>query len=175
MEQILLLGFELDLYGDCEYTTIYWYYWYLQSVLERCYDRQDGSLDQLRIDENDKTAHAHYVQRLNSVKKDLSIGTFKLLLAAKKTGQWKLQQLRFDDPETRFNHRLKAFTTLTSPPFQGYDRFLQDSATDHLTSQTLLHAAAEDFMAAKKSLEVLIRAPMTVSRTELCHDSSQKV
>ncbi|KAI8334017.1 Mak10 subunit, NatC N-terminal acetyltransferase-domain-containing protein [Chlamydoabsidia padenii] len=169
MEQILLLGFELDLYGDCEYATIYWYHWYLQSVLERCYERQDQQ------QHDNKVSHAHYSQQLNSIKKDLSIGTFKLLLAAKKAGQWKLQQLRFDDPETRFNHRLKPFTTLTSPPFQGYDRFLQDSATDHLQSSTLLNAAAEDFSTAKKSLEGLLRVPKEVSRTELCHDSSQKV
>jgi hypothetical protein len=186
MELILLLGFELDLYGDCEYTTIYWYYWYLQSVLDRCYERQDDTSDQPKRqqhisssspsnDEYGSVAHNHYAHQLNSVKKDISIGTFKLLLAAKKTGQWKLQQLRFDDPETRFNHRLKPFITLTSPPFQGYDRFLQDSATDHLTSTTLLNAAAEDFSAAKKVLEGLIREPMTTSRTELSHDSSQKV
>lgn len=186
-ELILLLGFELDLYGDCEYTTIYWYYWYMQSVLDRCYERPDVPADQperqqrssssspSNDDYGSSVAHAHYAHQLNCVKKDISIGTFKLLLAAKKTGQWTLQKLRFDDPETRFNHRLKPFVTLTSPPFQGYDRFLQDSATDHLTSTTLLNAAAEDFAAAKKVLEGLIREPMTTSRTELNHDPSQKV
>ncbi|CAO3587271.1 unnamed protein product [Absidia cylindrospora] len=172
MEQILLLGFELDLYGETEYTTIYWYYWYLQYVLEKCYEQQPDD-----DNGNNRMARSRYTQQLNSVKKEMAIGTFKLLLAAKKENQWPEQQhkqLRFDDPETRFNHRLKPFTKIASPPFQGFDRFQQDSSTDHLHTSTLLDAAEKDFSTAKTRLEMLIKEPVEVAKTELCYDSSQK-
>ncbi|ORZ16313.1 Mak10 subunit, NatC N-terminal acetyltransferase-domain-containing protein [Absidia repens] len=171
MEQILLLGFELDLYGETEYTTIYWYYWYLQSVLEKCYEQQEGN------NGNNRVARSHYTQQLNSAKKEMAIGTFKLLLAAKKENRWPPQQdkeLRFDDPETRFNHRLKPFTKIASPPFQGFDRFQQDSSTDHLHISTLLNAAENDFIMAKGRLEVLTQESVEVSKLELCYDASRK-
>ncbi|KAI9305645.1 hypothetical protein BJ944DRAFT_64536 [Cunninghamella echinulata] len=193
MEQILLLGFELELYGEHEYTTIYWYHWYIQSILASHLQNNDNNTNkEVNDDEGKKNNdriqqqqqnkeditlmdHIEYIQLLNGVKKDLSIGVFKLLLAVEKSGQWKKRPLKFDDPLTRFNHRLKPFIPLSSPPFQDYNRFLSDSATDHLTVETLLQAASTDFFSCKRTLDMLMKQPESVSKSELCHDEYQKV
>ncbi|ORZ15619.1 Mak10 subunit, NatC N-terminal acetyltransferase-domain-containing protein [Absidia repens] len=185
MEQILLLGFELDLYGEGEYTAIYRYYWYLQSVFDQLHqdeEHNDGggygiNSSKSRINDGvdeatleNRQAQAHYTQCLNNAKKSMAMGTFKLLLAVKKNGWWKQQQLRFDDPQTRFNHRLKPFVHLSLPPFPGFDWFKNTTTTDYVITD-----AADDFLAASKVLKLLVREPINVSATELCHDASQKV
>ncbi|CAO3625966.1 unnamed protein product [Cunninghamella blakesleeana] len=180
MEQILLLGFELELYGEHEYTTIYWYHWYIQSILASHLqssnenDNKGVSDEKGKKENQDIMDHGKYIQLFNEVKKDLSIGVFKLLLAIEKSGQWRKKPLRFDDPLVRFNHRLKPFITLSSPPFQSYDRFLNDSATDHLTMETLLQTASADFFSCKRTLELLMKQSESISKSELCHDEYQK-
>ncbi|KAI8084806.1 Mak10 subunit, NatC N-terminal acetyltransferase-domain-containing protein [Halteromyces radiatus] len=175
MEQILLLGFELELYGDSEYITIYWYHSYLQSALETLHQQHEDKTTIHDYYDQERTAYSQYIQQLNVVKKQMSLGVLKLLLAMKKTGQWKQQPLHFDDPETRFKHRLKPFAVLSFPVAQDYTQFLQHTSIDHLTARALLDEASSYFVTAKKTLEILIREPITVSKTELCHDTSQKV
>ncbi|KAI8065688.1 Mak10 subunit, NatC N-terminal acetyltransferase-domain-containing protein [Gongronella butleri] len=174
MERILLMGFELDLYGAHEYTMIYWYHWYVQSVLANYH--QHTAHDALDDDHPDTPidSYAQFARILNGAKKEMSLGVFKLLLAMEKTRQLTYQPLRFDHNETRFMHRLKPFVALASPPFLPYERFVQDADTEHLSIDVLLDSAAADFTHAKDTLKRLVKADKEIAKSELCEDACRK-
>ncbi|ORX56320.1 Mak10-domain-containing protein [Hesseltinella vesiculosa] len=166
MERILLLGFELELYGQHEFTTIYWYHWYVQSVLSNYHQHMHQ--------QDDKDEYGQYNRALNGAKRDMSLGLFKLILAMEKSQQLKHQTLRFHNAKTQFMHRLKPFVHMTSPPFQPFEQFLQDTNTDHLTTDILLDSAVLDFANARDVLKQLLKAPDTTSRSELCYEANRK-
>ncbi|KAG0189080.1 hypothetical protein DFQ28_003928 [Apophysomyces sp. BC1034] len=188
MENILELGFELDLYGTHEYVMVYWYLQYVldshRFLLERIIGHLSPSEPQFnrRKQKSKAKINANPVPSsdiqslllINQAKKNLSAGSYKILVAMQKSQQLNIRPVLFDDEATRFRHRLKPFTQLASPPFPSYDLYVKTITTDSAYQEGLLKAASVDFSTAKRALEAILALDITVLKTDMCHEAFQE-
>ncbi|KAJ8652271.1 hypothetical protein O0I10_012127 [Lichtheimia ornata] len=187
LEKILLLGFELELYGSHEYAIIYIYLQHLnitQHALLNSLDveiiRQlDSDKGKKMDDELRRSMHAqqyiNYRRIFNRLYQNLSSGTYKLLMfLQKKTQQLEVLSPRFDDPETRYNHRFKSFMKLSSPQPLSYDA-VKDALDVHaIDKSVLINGAYQDFTLAKSILGKVTSDLLETSSTEMCRDAYLK-
>ncbi|KAI8146778.1 Mak10 subunit, NatC N-terminal acetyltransferase-domain-containing protein [Fennellomyces sp. T-0311] len=190
METILLLGFELELYGNHEYLMIYTYLVYIYQARGYLLERIQYEVEQQKLDPNEKgkstqqdtTPLDHASQCLKS-QRYLSQAQYlitnaiiKILVVVQdKTHQLDILKPRFDDEATRFRQRFKAFSTLSSPA-QPTIQVLEEARASYeaLETSDLLKAAQKDMQSAKVLLEQLLSFPIDHTRSEKCRESFEQ-
>ncbi|KAI8575663.1 hypothetical protein K450DRAFT_260574 [Umbelopsis ramanniana AG] len=191
IETILLLGFELELYGSHEYTMIYWFVDYLLTYRHNVYShiqaniaisdvysepytssnaRQSSPTSQKR----QRICEFQSLQLINSIKYDLNISVWRTLIAFEKINLIKKPSLAFDDEETRYQHRFKAFANLWNFELPPYERFRNDVNVASEKPMDQLHAAQMSLNRAKDNLRRIIPESALQTKTELCADSYKK-
>ncbi|CAB4442125.1 unnamed protein product [Rhizophagus irregularis] len=181
LEDILFLGFELDLYGTHEYVMIYWYIDYLLGVhyqhLERTHMHVTENKKSKSQQENLRSAPppTSTVSLLTSqrmmiiAKQDICRGIHRTVSALRKTGHAIFSCLEFDDESTRFWHRFRMYRTLGSPTILSYKDFKDMTQFDNITAMDLFNVSLQNFQAARSSIERLLAMKPPELRTDLCH------
>lgn len=170
MEQVLLLGFELDLYQPHEFRMIYWYLVYIlelhnghierTAMMVNAYGTQ--ALDkvgpttargkEIQVDIRRAFAKLTYHQNRNSAHLHLCEGMYKLLSALPMIGiPISQQSLEYDDERARYERRFKSMRLLASPPMLAYEDY-QASKHKPQERERLLTGAQERFDACKSVL-----------------------
>ncbi|ORY95835.1 Mak10 subunit, NatC N-terminal acetyltransferase-domain-containing protein [Syncephalastrum racemosum] len=219
VELILVLGFELELFGLHEYPMIYRYLQYLLETRAGFLSRLANVLQTQRF-QYQKTAALQQQQPQAKGKKkaeafagetdlDISIerlqsqrlineacngitkGVVQLLTATTKSGQLVIPKLRFDDEQTRFQHRFKSFLNMSTPPPliyspeqqswcwsaapMTYETFVQAEQTENtLPVDDLLRVAQMEFRQAKRALEMVLSIDERHRSSEMCEAAFQK-
>ncbi|RIA88653.1 hypothetical protein C1645_233576 [Glomus cerebriforme] len=180
MEDILFLGFELDLYGTHEYVMIYWYIDYLLGVhyqhLERIHmhvtdNRNLKKQGNLRSAPPPTSAVSLLIsqQMMIIAKQDICRGIHRTVSALRKTGHSIFPHLEFDDESTRFWHRFRMYRTLGSPTILSYKDFKDMTQFDNITALDLLNVSLQNFQSARSSIERLLAMKSSELRMDFCH------
>ncbi|GET04336.1 N-alpha-acetyltransferase 35, NatC auxiliary subunit [Rhizophagus clarus] len=181
LEDILFLGFELDLYGTHEYMMIYWYIDYLLGVhyqhLERTHMHVTENKKSKKQQENlrlapppTSTVSLLVSQRLMIIaKQDICRGIHRTISALRKTGHAIFPRLEFDDESTRFWHRFRMYRTLGSPTILSYKDFKDMTQFDNITAMDLFNVSLQNFQAARSSIEKLLAMKPSELRMDFCH------
>lgn len=140
----------------------------------------DGDKGKKMDDELRRSMHAqqyiNYRRIFNRLYQNLSSGTYKLLMfLQKKTQQLEVLSPRFDDPETRYNHRFKSFMKLSSPQPLSYEAVKDALDVQAIDKSVLINGAYQDFTLAKSILGKVTSDLLETSSTEMCRDAYLKV
>ncbi|KAI9025354.1 Mak10 subunit, NatC N-terminal acetyltransferase-domain-containing protein [Phycomyces nitens] len=181
IENILGLGFELELYGVHEYIMVYWYMQYILDSRMFLADRIQSFVSSESSQANN-SQHGTGVQKSNwlyclsmlfKAKKNLVIGVYRLLRCVVKTGQLELRPLGYDDEATRYQHRFKSFAGLASPPAPSYETYANDQSQNINTSEWLYSCLGE-LKEAKSIFDTLLNHSGPDTKTEMCEDGFKK-
>ncbi|CAO3658996.1 unnamed protein product [Umbelopsis vinacea] len=187
IETILLIGFELELYGQHEYVMIYWFINYLMTYrdniyshirtnmpISEMYQHPTGQSTGQSSPPRQRICEFQSLQMLNSVKKDVNMGVLRTLQAVERLNLIKKPTLAFDDEETRYRHRLKSFANLWNFELPPYEHFKAEIDFAGNKPEMLLQAAQLCFGSAQATLKRLILQTPQQTKTELCHDAFKK-
>ncbi|CAM0138013.1 unnamed protein product [Umbelopsis sp. WA50703] len=185
IETILMNGFELELYGPHEYTMIYWFADYLMSYRYNTYVQLLESLP-AKTDNSPRSTPAspsnngqrefEVLHELNSIKQALNLAVLRAILAFEQLEIIKKPKLAFDDEETRYRHRFKAFADLWNFELPPFDYYKSTTNTSGNESKELLLGAKWSFGAAQDLIKRFIRtATPENTKTELCADAFKEV
>ncbi|KAI9318594.1 hypothetical protein BX666DRAFT_1517065 [Dichotomocladium elegans] len=181
MEKILLLGFELELYGSHEYEMIIFYLIHLFHEHVQCLeDAQKRIIRQMedeggpptiegRMSEINAMQHIQYQKHKYHLFQNMTSATYKMIVFLQtKTCQLETLTPLFDDPETRFLHRFKSFFRLNTPVHICYQDFRDARQVDDVAAQDILESAKANYEAAKRIILLLTDRALEHSRTEMC-------
>ncbi|KAF9929004.1 hypothetical protein BGZ67_006626 [Mortierella alpina] len=197
MEWMLLLGSELELYSDFEYSMVYGYVddlmsthaQHLQRVKAVSSTEAQGSETQKKKKKKKKKADAPSTQAQLScetipleiaiVKAKLARALFMVLAALTKLGHLSttpphLASHGLNDLETLFAHRFKAFRYLASPRALNYPTYIHRIERDGCMPSNALEYASTLFDDAKRSLDRLHGLAAREARAQLCEDAFRK-
>ncbi|CAG8529627.1 24206_t:CDS:10 [Dentiscutata erythropus] len=180
MEEILFLGFELELYGNHEFVMIYWYLDYLLGVhcqhLERIHmhatdDRKFKKQKSLQYAPSSLSTVPLIIsyQTFVVARQDICRGIRRIITALQKTGHFKPPQLEFDNESTRFWHRFKVYRTLGSPTMLTFQELKEMTQLDNITTLDLFNVSLRNFQSARTSIESLLSMKPSDTRMEYCH------
>ncbi|KAI9245695.1 Mak10 subunit, NatC N-terminal acetyltransferase-domain-containing protein [Phascolomyces articulosus] len=196
METVVLLGFELELYSNNEYTMIYLY---LLDVLKARKRALDHIEEQITLQKNEvlqtsKKSKDRYIQQdvasfnhvlqyiqsqkyYNEAQIRMASGIYNMLLVVQyKTKQLDVLKPRYDDPPTRFRQRLKPFLPLSTPrpqpTFESIEKTIDTNAS--LDTENLLKLADAHLGAAKEAIEILLNMSQEQTRSEMCREPYNK-
>ncbi|CAG8530810.1 20672_t:CDS:10, partial [Racocetra persica] len=180
MEEILFLGFELELYGNHEFVMIYWYLDYLLGVhyqhLERIHlhatdDKKFKKQKSLQSAPSSLSSVSLIIscQTFVVARQDICRGIHRIITALQKTGHFKPPQLEFDDESTRFWHRFKVYRTLGSPTMLTFQELKEMTQLDNITTLDLFNVSLRNFQSARTSIESLLSMKPSDTRMEYCH------
>ncbi|CAG8812464.1 4775_t:CDS:10, partial [Gigaspora margarita] len=130
MEEILFLGFELELYGSHEFVMIYWYLDYLLGVHYQHLERIHMHATDDRKFKKQKSFQSA-PSSLSTVSLIISYQTF--VVARQDIWHFKPPQLEFDDESTRFWHRFKVYRTLGSPTMLTFQELKEMTQLDNIS------------------------------------------
>ncbi|KAI9468681.1 Mak10 subunit, NatC N-terminal acetyltransferase-domain-containing protein [Zychaea mexicana] len=189
METIVLLGFELELYGSNEYVMMYLYlievlkaqellleHVQTQIVLQR---NEASNVDKKgkgrKIPQETTASFDHAIQCVQSQRYQneaqirMASGICNLLLAViYETHQLDLLKPRFDDEATRFRQRTKPFLGIASPPQPTVEAIAKTIETNASLDKNDILAHLQ---AALKKIEMVNNMSTEQTRTEMCRDS----
>ncbi|GAB5587773.1 N-alpha-acetyltransferase [Umbelopsis nana] len=180
LETILLIGFELELYGQHEYVMIYWFIDYLLTYRYNVYAHIQTNLPISEVyqalpssrgqssQSRQRICEFQSLQMLNSVKQDVNMGVLRTLQAIERLNLIKKPALAFDDEETRYRHRFKAFANLWNFELPPYEHFRTEISYSRNQPEASLHAAQLCFARAQGTLKRLILQSPSQTKTELC-------
>ncbi|RIB12107.1 Mak10 subunit, NatC N-terminal acetyltransferase-domain-containing protein [Gigaspora rosea] len=180
MEEILFLGFELELYGNHEFVMIYWYLDYLLGVhyqhLERIHihatdDRKFKKQKNFQSAPSSLSTVSLIIsyQTFVMARQDICRGIHRIITALQKTGHFKPPQLEFDDESTRFWHRFKVYRTLGSPTMLTFQELKEMTQLDNISTLDLFNVSLRNFQSARTSIENLLSMKPSDTRMENCH------
>ncbi|KAI9282159.1 hypothetical protein BY458DRAFT_497376 [Sporodiniella umbellata] len=160
MEDVLTLGFELDLYSPHEYRMILWYYsCLLQDHFRLLQDIRSHS-----------TSGYLESQMCWTLAKSLLVkSTYEMIRWVEFTGQWKPYRPLMDDEKTRYWQRLKCFARVSPlPPYEAYLRDNQRQLND--IDSLCRHLAKAQALFVK-----LYQRSNEEQKAELCSEYSRQV
>ncbi|KAL1920870.1 uncharacterized protein VTP21DRAFT_11505 [Calcarisporiella thermophila] len=197
MQEILYLGFELELYALHEYTMIYWYLDYILGVhlqhIERTANvlslrpntiktlkkskKKQKSMPTVSSHGNSPSPSLAYLRSIalmTSARQNLSRGIYKIIISLDQAGKLRRPSPDFDDESIRFLHRFRMFSMLSSPPplsYQDYRKLIElDGADTKVLPEGILKSADHDFKDARAVLDNLNAMNAEATRTELCNE-----
>ncbi|CAH1765456.1 7171_t:CDS:10, partial [Entrophospora sp. SA101] len=173
IEDILFIGFELELYGTHEFPMIYWYIDYLLGVHYQHLDRisihaNDHRKSNLRSISLSKSITSLIInqQILTMAKQDLCRGIYRAIPALQRTGRMTSPALEFDDEGVRFMQRFRMYRNLGSPAIFTYNDYKKVTNWDHVSTLDLLNASLQNFQSAKITLAKLKNLNVSECRME---------
>ncbi|CAG8633316.1 6278_t:CDS:10, partial [Acaulospora morrowiae] len=160
LEDILFLGFELDLYGNHEFVMMYWYLDYILGVHHRHLERTRLHVADHRKFKRQQT-HIQFApppspsvsliithQMLTMARQDICRGIHRAIIALQKTGHYVPPKLEFDDENARFSHRFRMYSNLGSPATLTFQDFKETTRLDNITAIDLMNIALQNFQSA---------------------------
>ncbi|CAO3569487.1 unnamed protein product [Mortierella alpina] len=196
MEWMLLLGAELELYSDFEYSMVYGYVddlmsthaQHLQRVKAVSGTEAQGSETQKKKKKKKKKVDGPSTEALSCetvtleiamVKAKLARALFMVFAALTKLGHLStapphLASHGLNDLDTLFAHRFKAFRYLASPRPLNYPTYLNRIERDGSMPSNALEYASNLFDDAKRSLDRLHGLSARDARAQLCEDAWRK-
>ncbi|KAG1468031.1 hypothetical protein G6F56_004071 [Rhizopus delemar] len=167
MEKILFMGFELELYGQHEYTMILWYTRILLDSRNFLLSR----IDQFAERESSYVRMQLYINHGTSA---LTEGLLRIAVTVKHTHQWNQRKPVFDDGMTRYLQRFKPFLSLASPPLPQYESYIATMDTGALDLDTMKMAIKDNFSKAKKLFNETLKMSDEEKSTEMCSEYFKK-
>ncbi|KAG0199391.1 hypothetical protein BGX28_007344 [Mortierella sp. GBA30] len=198
MEWMMLLGAELELYSDFEYSMVYGYVEYVSATHTRHLQRVQRVQAVLSSDAHKKkkkkkkgsdekpsgsapnnTRSESVILELAAVKANLARGVFLVLATLTNVGHLSttpphLASHGLNNLETLFAHRFKAFRNLSSPEILTYSNYLRRMECDGYEPQEVLEYASKLLNEAKSSLDRLHSLSAKDARAVLCEEAWRK-
>ncbi|KAG2176189.1 hypothetical protein INT43_005423, partial [Umbelopsis isabellina] len=116
------------------------------------------------------------LHELNSIKQALNLGVLRAMLAFEQLDILKKPKLAFDDEETRYRHRFKAFADLWNFELPPFDYYKTTTDTGGSEPKELLLGAKWSFANAQDLIKQFIRnVTPENTNTELCSNAFKEV
>jgi len=185
MTRHLLLGFELELYGEFEYDVVFWHLQYflsralenrssmllfLKNTRERLSKSKDEADLKLLIELNEqiearlKNRGVAQEEIMVEAQKNLADGVLRFLIALRKEGKFRVPIFAFATDRIRFNHRFAPYASISVPPSLSYENYTQVVDLDKYEANSLYDSAAIFLTNCKHSLATSIKSGAMTER-----------
>ncbi|CCX30815.1 Similar to N-alpha-acetyltransferase 35, NatC auxiliary subunit; acc. no. Q7T322 [Pyronema omphalodes CBS 100304] len=167
MEQITLLGFELEIYPLHEFDGMYWYLQFYLKTRSLHIERMLAFVG----NEPKSLSLLNFYLLENVAMHDLATACMLLYSALARYNLLEKPRNPQGSDRFRYEGRMKPFMSIGVPEVVQYDYFRNVVDNPDMDTSSLLHLASEHIAEAKKGYRQLSTLDKEITRSKMCHDT----